>query len=535
MFKETIKKIQDCMFDVLAHFKAARKEAPTLFYELSRLALIFKNNQKMETTAVMLLNSLMEEKEKSSINLKCVSISLLKNCTFSGEEAMALLEADSTLLLDIIENESDLSLRMLAAEVLPKITSSEGLSQILSQMKSRLLSLTDSEDDKLIAKILSSNLLQLLSKKSSSDEFRLTESVELLLLMSQNIEYHQVYSLINLVCQKPSLQQKAVQVVLNALPRGFAMSGFTFLCWYILGEFGQSVFNFNKQSFADVIKLLQTHSKSSAKSMLLVVITSISKLWIKADSQSSTDQSLLKTFKNKVSQFLGSLLNHEDIEIQSRVSQYLFILKNTQLTNQDKMQIFANIPCKVISQDFDMLEMASQKNKPNNSQNLLDDDDLLGLQVSDNTNSRPAKNSNQMDDPLDLFGISAPSQNSTSMNNIPPKREDPMDLLMMGNEISKNTVKPQPITANHGMGSDLDLFMGVPIKPTNVVNDPMGLDFFNSTSGPKQNGVKQAVNLKNDELDMFSVGVDSNAFSKNQSLVQAPKKNENIGFDLEFL
>ena len=476
---------------MLAQLKSSKKEVPTLFYELSRLCLTFQRNPKMETTAVMLLNSLMEEKEKSSINLKCVSIALLKKCSFSGSEVASLLEPHSNLLLDIIENESDLSLRMLAAEVLPKITSSKGLSQVLSQMKSRILALGSSEDDSLISNTLSNNLLQLLAQKSASDSQRLKESLELLLLIKEGIEKHHLYSLLNLVCRKTELQDSAVQLILENLPRGHGMPGFVFASWYLLGEFGDSLFNSRSEFFSDFEKLMNK-ARLAPKPLRLMIITALAKLWVKMEIQGSKVNSAASLFKSSASKLLQEFTRHQDLETQSRASQYMFILSSANLSPENKLEIFGNMPCQVQSQQFDVVE-------------------------------------NQTDL---LMEVSPPLDNFLDMNFVQPQetkefKGDPLDLLSTPIQ-GETEPKPQ-------IDPGLDLFMNSPTlpqkqfkesQPVKVEADPFGLDLFTNIA-------KENKKEKFDDMDLLSMGVDVKP-SKNCDAKDDNKKN-NIDFDFGLL
>jgi len=454
----------------------------------------------METTAVMLLNSLMEEKEKSSINFKCVSISLLKRCTFSGSEVASLLEPHSNLLLDIIENETDLSLRQLAAEVLPKITSSQGLSQMLNQMKSRILALGSSEDDRLISRILSNNLLQLLTQKSLNNSQRLTDSLELLLLIRDGIENKHLYSLINLVCKNPELQEKAVEKILEGLSRGHGMPGFVMVTWYLMGEFGQSVFHSRSSYFPEFLKLINKATNSS-KSLSLLIISALAKLWVKTEHGSSSGSPHFESFKSASTRLFRSFTVNEDLEIQSRASQFLFILQSPSLSSSNKLEIFSNMPCKIPSQQFDLgqnsAEFVQQTSIPEN--NLLD----LNFTDPQTTNTKPAQTIE--DDPLNLF--STPIE--TPIANPPPTKViDPGLDLFMNSPMNKKAAPPKPTT--------------------NVISDPLGLDLFDNGNNFSQ-PVSSNLGKKNDDMDLLNLGVDLS-----KPPISKPKEDPNKN-DLNFV
>ena len=452
----------------------------------------------METTAVMLLNSLMEEKEKSSINFKCVSIALLKRCTFSGAEMANLLAPHSNLLLDIIENESDLSLRMLSAEVLPKITSSQGLPQVLNQMKSRILSLGSSEDDQLISKILSNNLLQLLEQKSSDDSLRLRESVDLLLLIRDNIEQQHLFSIVNLVCRKPELQDNAIQLIVDGLPKGHAMSGFVLVAWYLLGEFGDSLFFSRSTHFSEFLKLMNK-ATSANKSLRLVIISAIAKLWARVENKSSSSKHF-GSFKSTASQLFKKFMTHSDLETQSRASQFIFILQSTQLSSENKLEIFNHVPCKLQSRQFD-----TQMDQPGLVQTTsIPENDLFDLNF--NNNPLPSK---------------------------PKENEDPLDLFSTPIENTQQEKKPQP-----NMDPGLDLFMNSPMdtkknvaNTTKVVELSDPLDLFGQSESKKNENNKNSNGF--DDLDLLSMGMDSNKTQTKNN--QNENKKENIGFDLELI
>jgi hypothetical protein len=471
---------------VLAQLKSTKREVPTLFYELARLCLTFKNTPKMETTAVMLLNSLMEEKDKSSINYKCVSIALLKRCTFSGSEVVNLLAPHSNLLLDIIENESDLSLRMLSAEVLPKITSSQGLPQVLNQMKSRILSLGNSEDDQLISKILSNNLLQLLHQKSSDDSLRLSESLELLLLIRNNIDQKHLFSIINMVCKKPELQDSAVQLVLDSLPKGHGMPGFCLVAWYLLGEFGSSLFTSKSAHFPEFLKLLEK-APSSSKSLRLIIISAVAKLWARAENTSQNSHHF-GSFKSTANQVFRKFMTDSDLETQSRASQFVFLLQSTHLSSENKLEIFSNIPCSIQSQQFDV-----EAESPGLMQaSSLQENDFLNLEF----NNAPAPTS----DPLDLFNT--PNEEAQQKQ---PKNSDPgLDLFMNS---------PMEVKTESKKSDNLQ------------IGDP-GLDLF----GPPPSTQKTNPDA---DLDLLSLGVNINQ-PPTQSGNNQPKK-DNTDFDLELI
>lgn len=446
----------------------------------------------METTAVMLLNSLMEEKEKSSINLKCVSIAMLKRCSFSGSEIASLLEPHSNLLLDIIENESDLSLRMLAAEVLPKITSSKGLSQVLSQMKTRILALGSSEDDQLISNTLSNNLLQLLAQKSRDDSQRLKESLELLLLIRNGIENHHLYSLLNLVCSKSELQDSAVQLILEKLPRGHGMPGFVFVSWYLLGEFGDSLFNSRAASFPDFLKLMDK-AQDAPRPLRMMIISALAKMWAKVENQKSNASSNVSTFKSSASKLFRAFTSHQDLETQSRASQYLFILQCPSLSSENKLEIFGNMPCQVQSQQFDVL--------PSQTDLLMDVsppmDDILQMDFTETKQTKVEV------DPLDLF--STPMEVKTE----PKQNIDPgLDLFM-----NSPTIPPQKLKESH---------------PVEVEADPFGLDLFSNK--PKENTQNGNKKEKFDDMDLLSLGVDVKS-----AKVKDDNKKTNIDFDFGLL
>jgi len=461
----------------------------------------------METTAVMLLNSLMEdkEKEKSSINFKCVSISLLKRCTFSGSEVASLLEPHSILLLDIIENESDLSLRKLAAEVLPKITSSQGLSQMLNQMKSRILSLNKSEDDLLIRRILSNNLLQLLTLKSLTDSQRLTESLELLLLIQDGIENKHLFSLINFVCQKPELQDLSIEVVLEGLSRGHAMPGFVMVAWYLMGEFGESVFNSRSSYFPEFLKLINK-AVNSPKSLRLMIISALAKLWVKAEHNSSSSPHF-ESYKSTATRLFRNFIVNQDLETQSRASQFLFILQSSGLSSTHKLEIFSNMPCKIRSQQFDV----SQNKFDLMPQTSLPEENLIDLNFTNTeTATKPVEKIEH--DPLDLFSTPIEPQ----MTN-PPKTQtmDPGLDLFMNSPMGK---KEAPMVTN------------------NNVSDPFGLDLFDNGNNvgpqPSTNGTGN-LNKKVDDMDLLNLGVDlgNDPLEKPK---EDPNKN-NMDFDLGLL
>ena len=457
----------------------------------------------METTAVMLLNSMMEEKEKSSINLKCVSIALLKRCNFSGSEVASLLEPHSNLLLDIIENESDLSLRMLAAEVLPKITSSKGLSLVLSQMKTRILALGSSEDDKLISNILTNNLLQLLAQKSSSDSQRLKESIELLLLIRDGIDNNHLYSLLNLVCLNPELQDLSIQLILENLPRGHAMPGFVLVSWYLLGEFGNSLFNSRSSFFSDFVKLMEK-GINAPQPLRMMIISAIAKIWAKIDNQSSNSSTNIDSFKSLASKLFRSFVIHQDLETQSRASQYLFILQCPNLSSENKLEIFSNMPCKIRSQQFDTEQIQTDLFLDSSPPPV---DDLLVLDFKDQPQiSQPEPEH----DPLDLF--------STPVN------------VQVNASIKKQEIDP-----------GLDLFMNSPkvpvqkmveIPPKNDITDPFGLDLFSNNNNNTSKSSKPVDNSKNtnnkfDDMDLLSMGMD------NKPPVSESQNNANKN-DLDF-
>lgn len=476
-----------------------------MFYELARLCLTFRNNPKMETTALMLLNSLMEDKEKSSINFKCVSIALLKRCTFSGSEVARLLEPHSSLLLDIIENETDLSLRMLAAEVLPKITSTQGLPRVLNQMKSRILTLSSSEDDRLISKVLSNNLLFLLSQKSLNDTQRLRESLELLLLIREGIDHQHLFCLLNLVCKNPSLQELSIQIVLEGLPRGHAMPGFALVAWYLMGEFGQSVFHTQATHFPEFLKLINK-APTANKFLRLVIISALAKIWARVDHASSTPSPHFESFKSTTTRLFQHFTAHQDLETQTRASHFLFILQCSGLSSADKLGIFGNMPCRIPSQQFDQDQVPFTP-APETS---LPSQDILGLDFSE-----------------------PPAQINPGL----PDTSDPLDLF------STPVEPPKPKNQVNLVDPDLDLFMNSPMEVkqavqnvpvTNLNADPLGLDMFGKNGVQKQSTqeTKQGPSTKKfDDLDLLSLGIEENK----PPVSQEKNSNKNDDFDLEFL
>ena len=484
----------------------------------------------------MLLNSLMEDKDKSSINFKCVSISLLKRCSFKAAETQVLLEPHSSLLLNIIENETDLSLRMLAAEVLPHITSTKNLRQVLNQMKSKLLSLNDSKDDRLISKTLSNNLLDLLAQKSENETFRLIESIELLLLIREQIEPTHLYKLLNLVCKKNQLQDLAVDTVLQSLSKGFAMNGFVLVSWYILGEFGQKIFNSPSPYFEEFLSHLKRNSETD-KQLRMIIISAVAKLWVKGEFiNSGVDQALFQKFKSKAQVLLRGFLTHQDLETQTRASQFLFILQNNSLSESDKLEIFKSMPCQMKSQDFDLLDISEIPHKSHHQPMIDEGDNLLDMNFS-----MPNESAHQhatMEDPLDLFSESL-THTEHPKSNFPPKAGQDLNIINLG-------YQPETPT-NDG----LDLFLGNPPEPVKTqeketksnfkkftVENSKGYDMFDSmasdlnnirkNSAPKKVN-KPPANEGFDDLDLLSMGIDMSKPKTNQTETQ---KSE---IDLDFL
>lgn len=497
--------------DMLAFMKSNRLDSEPVFYELARLSLSFKNNQKMQTNAVMVLNSMMESKDqannKNSVNLRAVSLELLRRCSFNSADTAKLLEPHTTQLFNIIETENDLSLRLRAMEVLPQITSSQNYPTVLSQMKDLLLSLTDNADDRVISRTLSSNLFDLVSKQSGSPEDRITESVELLLLCRDPLEPTKLYRLMNVICASKNLQPTALNVVLQAIPRGKSMTDYLMLTWYVLGSFGSSIFRTPSPHFQNVLSLL-TLPKDCSTELELLIISAISKLLagIERDSHHN-DPDLTSDFKTKALQVLRNFLTHSNLETQSRASQFLFIIQNKQLNGEEKATVFEQFGYKFPSVDFD--QDSTRRGSEEQIEMLFDiptavkneDQDLLGIDFADpvtNTKNFEKKNPSSIDFLESATSVGVPPSQARNNN---------------------NNQQRNPISTSN---ADFDLFMSSPSsKPLKLVpkkrvsvpqsnlessdakdNDPFNFDAFESlnTLGSKTAGGKSSQNPTTNNL-----------------------------------
>ena len=127
------------VFFIIGRFKPHKKAVNAVLYELARLTLFYKHNESLTSCGFHILNQLMETKE-SSPNFKFASLNLLKSFENISESSLKLLSNHCTLLLEIIckEDEDD-SLRILALQVLSKITSHENLTNVVETLKQLLL------------------------------------------------------------------------------------------------------------------------------------------------------------------------------------------------------------------------------------------------------------------------------------------------------------------------------------------------------------------------------------------------------------
>lgn len=497
--------IEDCVLDVLAYMKSNRLESNPMFYELARLSLSFKNNPKMQTNAVMVVNSLMEQKDqkknKNSVNLRAVSLELLRRCSFTSPETAKLLQPHTTQLFDIIENENDLSLRLRAMEVLPQITSSRNYQTVLSQMKDLLLSLTDSSDDRVISKTLSSNLFDLVSRQSGTPEDRISESVELLLLSRDPLAPSKLHRLMNVICATQDLQPTALNVVLQSIPRGKSMKDYLMLTWYVLGSFGSSIFQTPSPHFENVMSLLELPKDCSGE-LRLLIISAISKLLAAVEkNRQNNDPSLSSRFKSKGLEVLRSFLTHSDLETQSRASQFLFIIQNKQLSGEEKAMVFEQFGYKFPSVDFD--QEGVRRASADQMEMLFDIPTAV-------------KNEEQ-----DLLGIDfmTPMTNTAK-----PKAKDPSSIDFLESTTSVGT-HPQKMNNQRNPAStsnaDFDLFLNSPntkpnipkatkkVVPKQVIeekpkkdNDPFNFDAFDTLNnlGEQKNNESLAANHNTNNL-----------------------------------
>ena len=494
--------IEDCVLDVLAYMKSNRLESDPMFYELARLSLSFKNNPKMQTNAVMVVNSLMEQKDqkknKNSVNLRAVSLELLRRCSFTSPETAKLLEPHTTQLFDIIENETDLSLRLRAMEVLPQITSSQNYQTVLSQMKDLLLSLTDSSDDRVISKTLSSNLFDLVSRQSGTPEDRISESVELLLLSRDPLAPSKLHRLMNVICASPDLQPTALNVVLQSIPRGKSMKDYLMLTWYVLGSFGSSIFQTPSPHFENVMSLLQLPQDCSGE-LRLLIISAISKLLASVEkNQQNNDPDLSSRFKSKGLEVLRGFLSHSDLETQSRASQFLFIIQNKQLSGEEKAMVFEQFGYRFPSVDFD--QEGTRRASADQMEMLFDiptavkneEQDLLGIDfMTPMTNTAKPK----AKDPSSIDFL----ESTTSVGNQPPttKQRNPASTSNADFDLFLNSPNTQPPKATQKIGPK-----PVIQKEPKKDSDPFNFDAFDTLNnlGDQKNNTAQPTNHNTNNL-----------------------------------
>jgi hypothetical protein len=202
------------VFFIIGRFKPHKKAVNAVLYELARLTLFYKHNESLTSCGFHILNQLMETKE-SSPNFKFASLNLLKSFENISESSLKLLSNHCTLLLEIIckEDEDD-SLRILALQVLSKITSHENLTNVVETLKQLLLKNQRNKANQEFNKMIIENVFYLLQNKTSDlPMLRINESIKLLLIVDDEIKEKDLSSLINLIMNHESCQDETLRQV----------------------------------------------------------------------------------------------------------------------------------------------------------------------------------------------------------------------------------------------------------------------------------------------------------------------------------
>ena len=324
-----------------------KKTANSVLYELAKLALIFKDSNEHTSCGFHILNQLLETKD-SNPNFKFVSLNLLRTFENYSTSALEMLSTHCELILNILEDEKeDNSLKSLALTVLPMITANNSVSSILEQLKSLLVQKNieferkkpSTEQISFYNQIIKSTFYILEHKMAELKEARVNESINLLLIVNEEVGEENLSSLIQLVNNNPELQYNILSKIWNYLQGNYKQDSFFKLAVYLLGEYGDVLTELGLGfTINEILNLYLTFFKNiTKKENKIYFLNSVVKLITKglSNSQKAADHYL---------SMLSYFLSDDDIQVQNRATEYFAILSCSDLTSQQLKEIFSSIP-----------------------------------------------------------------------------------------------------------------------------------------------------------------------------------------------
>lgn len=331
--------VTDTIGFVIASVKSSKKTINAVLYELARLSLQFREENEQVACAFMILNQLIEVKDNSP-NYKFVALNLIKNFKYLNSKTLEMLLPHTELILAILESDEDVSLKTLALQVLPHISSENNVFRVLDCFKGLLLKQSgrDTANSELYQAVVRNVFYLLENKMQKEPSKRVEESIKILLLIQQNLNEDNLSSLLNLIASNESLQRQALERLWGLVRDNWRAVGLFKFATYLFGEFSEvislvRISGFSTDSVLDFYSSIATKiTDNGCKSFLL---NSTAKILAKHYSRLSIGGylSVFESFKSD-----------SDIEIQNRAFEYTILLASSDISDDQRKELFAAIP-----------------------------------------------------------------------------------------------------------------------------------------------------------------------------------------------
>jgi AP-1 complex subunit gamma-1 len=331
--------VMDTIGFVIATNKPSKNTINAVMYELARLSLIFRENDEQIACAFMILNQLIEVKDNTP-NYKFVALNLIKNFKYLNAKTLEMLLPHTELILGILENAEDVSLKTLALQVLPHVSSEQNVFRVLDCMKSILLKHSGKENvqGELYQAVVRNVFYLLENKMRSSPSKRVEESIKILLLMKQDLNEDSLSSLINLIVGDERLQTQVLSRLWGLFGDNWRAVGLFKVTTYLLGEFSE-LFAPSSGSAFNTDDVLAFYSNIAPKitdpSCKAFLLNSAAKILGKGYDRARIGNymSIFETFRSD-----------QDIDIQNRAFEYTIMLSSSDISDTQRKELFSTLP-----------------------------------------------------------------------------------------------------------------------------------------------------------------------------------------------
>lgn len=372
--------VQGLVTFVLGNVRQNKKTVNAVLYELARLALVFRNNDSQINSAFSILNQLIEVRDTVP-NFKFVALNLIQNFEESSSKFIELLSSQCDLILDVLKEE-DISLKILALKVLPQISTPENVDKLLESMKNVLTKeMERPRHHTELEQAVVNNIFHLFENKMQAQSLKRVEmSIEFLLVYPKEIKTSNLSSLMTLISSTEDLQVYSLKKIWNALKMNQKSAGLLKIAIYVFGE-SCDLISVEKVGFSieEVFTFFESKYRSfTCTSLKCSFLDAIAKIIAKSNAMSKYQ---------KYGHFLRTFNRDPEFCVQSRANEYMLILSNTDLSDNQKSDIFAVIPNNNLKMDVKAhtKHVGFKRAKPtlqqHESGNIIDEMNFLNLNV----------------------------------------------------------------------------------------------------------------------------------------------------------